>query len=628
MNPILIIISILLIVKINSFKCNHNVHQHEIKIVDPIKKLKNVRNLASTQHPIKIYVDFEILENQLESGKIDQEFYSNLSLGFNTSIDYISKLISVNGPQSLFIESYFFPAFDGPIIQSEIPKLINTEIKADLIIIPKIFFEDDGSHGESYIISLNQNDNRPIIGGITLRTHYNFNKINSQFFIVMLLLHDITHILGFDSNVFPYFKSGSQLITRTINGVEKQLFTGKNVIKYAKKHFNCDNIEGIELENQVGGTHWEARIMLGDYMIGVDYSEIAISEISLALLEDSGWYKINYYTGGLFRYGKGEGCAFLNTKCVTDGIPNFPKEFCTNNYEEKCSSGYLNRGKCFILSKYNQLNPNYQYYSNPKKGGFKQADYCPISEDNYYYYYYNNLCDSNGLRSNYAIEFGEKYGDNSICIESSLVPNNISNFQNQKRTMCHEIKCNFENNTFIIYLGSTIVNCPGKYIELTVDGYSGSIFCPDFDRVCTASVWCTNPLICIDKKSKSIDYDFLNNEEENLEEIESINNENDEIEGKEEFENIDLNEEETNEDIKEEENNNNLKENEDEEEEENVEKDEEAEYKEEEEEDEEEEEEDEEEEEENEEEEEEDEEEDEREDDEEDEEEDDDDEDE
>ena len=55
-------------------------------------------------------------------------------------------------------------------------------------------------------------------------------------------------------------------------------------------------------------------------MISTDYQEIVISEISLALLEDSGWYGVNYYTGGLFRYGKGLGCNFLNTNCVSNGL--------------------------------------------------------------------------------------------------------------------------------------------------------------------------------------------------------------------------------------------------------------------------------------------------------------------
>jgi hypothetical protein len=34
------------------------------------------------------------------------------------------------------------------------------------------------------------------------------------------------------------------------------------------------------------------------------------SEIALAFFEDTGWYKVNFYTGGLFRFGKKQGCNF------------------------------------------------------------------------------------------------------------------------------------------------------------------------------------------------------------------------------------------------------------------------------------------------------------------------------
>ena len=62
--------------------------------------------------------------------------------------------------------------------------------------------------------------------------------------------------------------------------------------------------------------HWESRILLGDYMIGLSFDDIAISEITLALFEDSGWYKTNKYTGGLFKFGKNEGCFMLEQKCL------------------------------------------------------------------------------------------------------------------------------------------------------------------------------------------------------------------------------------------------------------------------------------------------------------------------
>ena len=43
------------------------------------------------------------------------------------------------------------------------------------------------------------------------------------------------------------------------------------------------------------GSHWEAKILLGDYMNGYTYTfEQVISEFTLALLEDYGFYKANY----------------------------------------------------------------------------------------------------------------------------------------------------------------------------------------------------------------------------------------------------------------------------------------------------------------------------------------------
>ena len=68
-------------------------------------------------------------------------------------------------------------------------------------------------------------------------------------------------------------------------------------------------IVGVELENYgdsgTAGLHWEANILLGDYMNWVIYTEEqVISEFTLAILEDIGYYKANYYTGGLMRYGK------------------------------------------------------------------------------------------------------------------------------------------------------------------------------------------------------------------------------------------------------------------------------------------------------------------------------------
>ena len=520
-----------------SFKCGYNeIKKPELKIINETENIDSKRRKLSSTHNIDIYIDYEILISQVSSGEITSSYYNNLASALNLTINYISKLLIVNNVKQIYLSSATFYDSEDYIIKSEVNDIVNKTIFTDLILIPKIFYIDENVDAAAYPIALSAINNRPICGGILLGKHYNFTKTNAQPYLIMLLLHEITHVLGFSSSFFEYFQSYSSLLkNKTVNGLKRTLFTGPNVIKQAKRHFNCDDIEGIELENQGSdgsvGSHWEARIMLGDYMISIDYPEIVISEISLALLEDSGWYNVNYYTGGLFRYGKGLGCEFLKDKCVSEGKSNYEREFCDVENEERCTSGFIDRGLCYI-SNYPYLPEYYRYFNDTTKGGFYYADYCPVTltDSNYYYYYYfYSRCDSNGLNfNNLPSEYGEIYGPNSICVLSSLIPStNNDQFNSEvytkKRARCHKvISCDSKSKTFILDIGDIQIKCHGNYEEIRVDGYSGSIICPDYNRVCTGSVWCNDPLICIEKKSlydeyeKQIDEDYLNKNENYL----------------------------------------------------------------------------------------------------------------
>ena len=265
----------------------------------------------------------------------------------------------------------------------------------------------------------------------------------------------------------------------------------------AKIHFGCDSFDGIPVENQgeagTVGSHWETRYMLGDYMIGTDYSEVVISDMTLALLEDLGYYKVNYYTGGLFRFGKNQGCAFLKKKCIYNlgKSTSFSKEFCLNQGEAFCSTSRISKGNCYITKYSNALEQKYRYYSDEKIGGMEAADYCPtsfaIKNDDYYY---PDNCKSG--RYEYT---GETIGSNSLCFIStiSLV---------KKESICYEIECNKNSKSFQVKIGNTEVNCPGSETILTnPKGLSGTLECPSYDLVCTSSNFCNDMFDCIDKKS-------------------------------------------------------------------------------------------------------------------------------
>ena len=302
----LILIFINLII-INSFKCGHNlVKDSELKQINIINPNSSIRKLDETTHSLSIFVDYEILENQVLNSEITKTYYEKIQESLNTTIDLFSKLISLNSTQYIYINSNLFSnpsSSDYIIFQNEVNKIINQTIKGDLILIPKIETFSNNIDALAKPIGIDSNTKRPIIGSIFLSSKYPFYKVNSIEYLTMILLHEITHILCFSKNLFDYFLSPPLIIEKEINGITKTLFSSPKVIKQAKRHFSCDNIEGIELENQGSsesiGSHWDSRIMLGDYMTAGEYNEMVISEITLALFEDSGWYDVNYYTGGL-----------------------------------------------------------------------------------------------------------------------------------------------------------------------------------------------------------------------------------------------------------------------------------------------------------------------------------------
>ena len=141
----------------------------------------------------------------------------------------------------------------------------------------------------------------------------------SQIYFESILAHEFTHILGFS---IQFFREKLEIIEKAdSDNIMRRYLKSPKLLEVAKKYYNCDDIEGVELENEGGtgtaGSHWEARILLGEYMNGYAYTEEqVISEFTLAVLEDLGYYQANYYTGGLMQFGRNKGCEFLYNKCV------------------------------------------------------------------------------------------------------------------------------------------------------------------------------------------------------------------------------------------------------------------------------------------------------------------------
>uniref|UniRef100_A0A0N4X547 Leishmanolysin-like peptidase n=1 Tax=Haemonchus placei TaxID=6290 RepID=A0A0N4X547_HAEPC len=136
--------------------------------------------------------------------------------------------------------------------------------------------------------------------------------------------HELTHAFVFAMELYPFFPGAGprqwdgkvQLIPNVAERFTRvdwetskgpvgknmkhdvYMITTPKVREEARRHFNCTTLEGAEVENQGHpGTifsHWEKRVFEDEIMSG-SYSQVAaMSRVTLALFEDSGWYKVNY----------------------------------------------------------------------------------------------------------------------------------------------------------------------------------------------------------------------------------------------------------------------------------------------------------------------------------------------
>ena len=524
-----------------------------------------------------IYLDLINIKNDIKKFKLEQ--YENLFINsLNKAVKILETLLKVK------YREYGFKFTDKNILNMEIEDWNKTligsnsigdskQLGIDLFIFGK--FDDDmeestlASAGPFYI---DPSTNQPIVGIVYINTNVNYSKIHSEEYFQSIIIHEFTHILGFTNWYFDDIMHC--LFNKTDEyGLNRYYINSPKLLEVAKKYYNCSEIDGIELEESGGsgtaGSHWEARILLGDYMNGVIYpEEQVISEFTLALLEDTGYYKANYYTGGLMRYGKNKGCDFIKKRCVNSSHeinPNYENEFydsIASPYliDASCSSGRQSR-TYYAWWLYSSLPYFYRYFSDSRYGGFAPADYCPVAREfreetinsyytghcsskgnggygtqityrdsrrkentthswrEYYYYYYR----SETLQS----ITGETYSDHSFCYQSTLIKNELYNNNyndlNVTRAICYESFCS--NSSLTIKINEDYIVCPRAGGKVEVDGYEGYFLCPDYNLICSGTIMCNDMFDCVEKKSQvkneSYIYDYEIETSQNIERMET-----------------------------------------------------------------------------------------------------------
>ena len=460
----------------------------------------NRRRLSNEYTPIKVKIDYTVLQSQNNRRIISDTNYQRFKNELDKMPRYLEKIISVK--HETFNAEALRQNINSNCQYSKtniftINNLNDDDTSSyDLFVYP-IVDEDEDLLNSNVIAAathciLSNTTYRPIVGIILLNNNLN-SKNDLEYYIKNSIFHEFFHILGFNT---LFFEGRTYAVDSAI------YINSPKLLAKAKLHFGCENMNGLRLENQGGqgsiGSHWDARFMQGELMISEDYSEVVLSDMTLAFLEDLGYYQINYYTGGLFRFGKNQGCSFLKKQCVYGEGTLFPNEFCFEPNKAFCTGSHTSKGFCYMAQYSSNLPTSFRYFSNSKIGGKIMADYCPIS--------FYNKADNN---YNYPMNcvYGKKeYNDevigvNSMCFESSI---NLNSYT----SICYRMSCDRVNKKILVYIGNRIVECDGEQ-KIKYVSSSDTLNCPDYNMICTSDIWCNNMFECIDKASLTDENTYL-----------------------------------------------------------------------------------------------------------------------
>lgn len=180
-----------------------------------------------------------------------------------------------------------------------------------------------------------------------------------------------------------------------------------------------------------------------------------MSPFSLALLEDSGWYKVDYTKSIPRSFGLGAGCDFVTKDCLdpaTGDIPEYSKGiFCNDREDEFDRCDPTHSAKAFCSSFLLDIPDEYQYFPDlPRLGGVPiQLDYCPVAANNV------ELC-----------------GEGRKCF-----------LREQSNSVCLEATCNEAiNRVEFIVRGRSYV-CEQDFDVFDIIGV-GDVICPRFASAC------------------------------------------------------------------------------------------------------------------------------------------------
>ncbi|XP_073502232.1 leishmanolysin-like peptidase [Phyllobates terribilis] len=400
---------------------------------------------------------------------------------------------------------------------------------------------------------------RPIAGYANLCP--NMISTQPQEFAGMLstVKHEIIHALGFSAGLFAlyYDDNGEPLTPRNTNGLpvfneslgvyqwgEKvvrtvtrtwevrgartvqhkvQLLVTPRVTEEVRHHFDCPVLEGMELENQGGiGTelnHWEKRLLENEAMTGSHTQNRVFSRITLALMEDTGWYRADYSMAQRLDWGRGKGCDFVMKSCKSwidqqsrekQNVSPFCDTLRSNPLKLSCRQDQRAVAVCNLQRFPGSLPPEYQYFDHIPGvlqddlsyygGAVEIADFCPFTQEFSWHlsgeYQRSSDCTVPQNQPAESKNYGaERYGPESVCVQqrSAFIMEQCTKKLSYPDwgSGCYQVGCTPEGLHIWLEDSPYLCSRAGQVIAVStqISGwyYEGTLICPscwDFCDVC------------------------------------------------------------------------------------------------------------------------------------------------
>ena len=363
------------------------------------------------------------------------------------------------------VSSYFYHAVSVksllvPIEVSDCNGNSIYESDVDMVIIVQATSDYNGIGLTGHTCANEENLMQNPIAGYIL-VYESLSLSTEEYFAVIFA--STLRVLGIDYNQLPLWKKNQFGEVYDINPIytsdQGSYLVTPKVIERLSIEFGTSNLVGLKIStisSEATGLMWDMKVLRGDVLSSIFFKESYISTVSLAALEDSGWYTVDYTMGSAPFYGRGKGDEYFASTCTevetTDG-----EEWCTAP-GTTCTYLRLKSAYCF----------DQNYYDN-----FFISDHCAIPVE------YMGNCRYSDSSSNTNEEV---FGLNSRCFMSSLSPSGNDPLTGSL-PVCYEVLSCLDT-AVLVKIGSATVECPFTGGDIQVEGFSGSVNCPNSNILC------------------------------------------------------------------------------------------------------------------------------------------------